>query len=161
VQRALGITDRPPCHETTEGRESVHQWKGFLWKVGSMMFAPSETGRYPCGQVLAWREWIAQALFAEEGEPISFYISLIGQKQDKGLTPSRYGRIWSQKNPHVSTMRARSFSSSISMSFEFSVSIPFAMSSEASPSSLTKALEGDEDTTVCIWRFTRLFRSSL
>jgi len=47
------------------------------------------------------------------------------------------------------------------MSFALSVTIPEAISSDASLSNVARALEGEEDTTVWMCRLTRIFKSSL
>jgi hypothetical protein len=47
------------------------------------------------------------------------------------------------------------------MSLALRVTMPEAISSDASLSSAARALDGAEDTTVDIWRLTRMLRSSL
>lgn len=76
-------------------------------------------------------------------------------------TPSTYVSTWSQKKPQISTTRAISFSSSMPMSFAFSVTMPDAIRSEASCSRADSALDGDDDTTDWMWRLTSTLRSSL
>ena len=78
-----------------------------------------------------------------------------------GLTPSTYGSTSSQKNFHTSTTRSTRASSSTPPNFEVTVTMPFAISSDASCSSVDIAFEGDADTTDWMWRFTNAFRSSL
>ena len=80
---------------------------------------------------------------------------------DNGRTPSTYGRTWSQKKPQSSTTRPTSLSSSTSASFPLRVSIPEPISSDVSLSRVATALAGELDTTLCIWRLTSWFKSSL
>ena len=77
------------------------------------------------------------------------------------LTPSTYGRTWSQKKPQISTTRLTSLSSSIPVSFALRVTIPEEINAVVSFSNVAKALEGAVDTTLWMCLFTRMLRSSL
>src|SRR5882762_48727 len=79
----------------------------------------------------------------------------------KILTPSTYGRTWSQKKPQSSTTLPINLSSSIPASLPFRVSMPEPMSSDVSASRVAMALGGELETMLCICRLTRVFKSSL
>ena len=81
--------------------------------------------------------------------------------ENERLTPSRYGKTCTQKNVHRSTIRMMSLSSSTPASRESSVTMPAAMSSYVSFSSVLTAFPGASATTVCMCLRTSWFRSSL